>query len=888
MAWERVYNTKKELGTAKGEKLVDYYNLLAECYFWIWDENDKHFDTACMYKDKAYELAKKLNYKKGIAYSKESLHDRQLMQWDKDRNNNDKEAAYIQTYKKAEEALKLADELKDHYLSGIIYHGLAWKEKWWGDRGKFKAATLKGIQHIEKVTGNEFKDIKPLFWINCSGCKGTEALLAHFYQDLATIYVQENNPAAKEKIELAINYYNKVKTINRPGFLNYPLAAMYQTFGQIYFLKYDYKKALEAYIKSKESFHEDFSIELELTALNEMSKVYEATSDFENGIQNFKNSIKLIEDYFKNKPAGSAKRNSAGQAYFWMSRIYKIAGDYEGALDVMHRGRQYYPSNDTATKAPWMSEIGDSYRLLGKYDSSMHYLKGFQNSDNSPNNFGKISLGYLYLDTKEYSTAQSLILPFYQNLKTINRISNPIVNALNILGNASLAEKKYEQALKYANEAQGYLKQMEVRVLMIDNFKLLSDIFNKMNKHDSAYSYLKQYTRLKDSLINRQFYFKLNSLKSESEEQKKTSMIQLLQKDNLLKQQQLQQQILIQQQNKTQLALLNKNNEIKGQQILLKDQTLLIKDQELQLKDRTLKEQQLLRQQKDASLALLDKDNKLKDQQLKKQAFIRNALLTGLFLLLLLGILIFRGLALKRRNERLQNEKKQAELQQQSSELEMQALRAQMNPHFIFNCLSSINKFILKSESRAASDYLTRFSRLIRMVLTNSQLSMIPLSDEIEMLRLYLDMERLRFSDSFDYNIVYANTIEPETIYIPPMLLQPFCENAIWHGLMHNDVQGKLDIVMSLQNGQLQCIISDNGIGRAKASELKSKSGEKQKSFGLKITTERLALFNNENTVRTFYNIEDILDKEGNVEGTEVTLLIKHKDDVKQSLVKAI
>ncbi|MFN2458291.1 MAG: histidine kinase, partial [Chitinophagaceae bacterium] len=88
-------------------------------------------------------------------------------------------------------------------------------------------------------------------------------------------------------------------------------------------------------------------------------------------------------------------------------------------------------------------------------------------------------------------------------------------------------------------------------------------------------------------------------------------------------------------------------------------------------------------------------------------------------------------------------------------------------------------------------------------------------------LRLYLDMERLRFSNSFDYNIIYANTIEPETIYIPPMLLQPFCENAIWHGLMHlptgqagKEGQGKLDIVMSLQNGQLQCIISDNGVGR--------------------------------------------------------------------------
>jgi sensor histidine kinase YesM len=152
---------------------------------------------------------------------------------------------------------------------------------------------------------------------------------------------------------------------------------------------------------------------------------------------------------------------------------------------------------------------------------------------------------------------------------------------------------------------------------------------------------------------------------------------------------------------------------------------------------------------------------------------------------------------------------------------------------------------------------------------------MIPLSDEIEMLRLYLDMERLRFSDAFDYNIIYENTIEPDTTYIPPMLLQPFCENAIWHGLMHKEGQGKLDIIMSIQDGELQCTISDNGIGREKAAEIKSKTGSKQKSFGLKLTTERLALYNNESNGQKSCSTEDVLDTNGNIAGTKVTLRIK-------------
>jgi tetratricopeptide (TPR) repeat protein len=873
MAWVKVNSTLEELKTAKGKKLVDCYNLLAECYFWIWDDDDKHFDTACMYKDKAYEEAKKINYKKGIAYSKADIADCPLIKLDKDKNNNDKETAYIQTYQRAEEALKLADELKDDYLSGIIYYHLAWKEKWWGSREKFKANTLKAIQHIEKLTGNEFTDVKPLYWVNCTGCKGTEALLGHLNHDLAVLYVQENNPLAKEKIELAIRYYKIVRTINRPGFLNYPLAGMYHTLAQHYFYNFDYKNSLEAFIKAKESYHEDGSIELELTSFNEMSKVYEASSDFENGIMNFKNSSKLIEDYFKDKPAGSATRNSAGQTFFWMSRLYKIAGDYEGALAVIRRGHQYYPGgNNSGAIAPWFSEIGDTHRLLGNYDSAMYYLKGFQDSDNSPNNFGKISLGYLYLDLKEYSKAQALILPFYQQLKTINRITNPIVNTLNILGNASLGEKKYEQALKYATEAQGYLKKMEVRSLMIDNYKLLSEIYDKMNRPDSAYTYFKLHTRLKDSLINRQFFFKLNSLKSESEEQKKTSLIQLLQRDNVIKEQLLQEELLLKKQNEAELALLDQNNKIKDQALLIKEQNL---NEEIHLKEQ-------IRSQ----IGLLDKENKLKDQRLKQQAFIRNALLGGLLLFILLGVFVFRIFSLKRKNEKLAIKKDQAELQQRVAELEMQALRAQMNPHFIFNCLSSINRFIFKNDNKLASDYLTRFSRLIRMVLMHSQKKLIPLQDELEMLRLYLDLERLRFKDAFDYSITTTNIVDAGAIFIPPLLLQPFCENAVWHGLMHKESKGHLNIIISEVVGEnekvLHCVIEDDGVGREKAAEFKSKSAENEKSLGLKITTERLALLNKENNFSTFYKIEDIVNGSSKVAGTRVQLKIRHKESIEE------
>jgi ligand-binding sensor domain-containing protein len=227
--------------------------------------------------------------------------------------------------------------------------------------------------------------------------------------------------------------------------------------------------------------------------------------------------------------------------------------------------------------------------------------------------------------------------------------------------------------------------------------------------------------------------------------------------------------------------------------------------------------------------------------------------------------------------ERSEKEKQLANLRHKTGELEMQALRAQMNPHFIFNCLSSINHYILKNDSEMASEYLTKFSRLIRMVLNNSKNPLINLEDELEMLRLYIDLERLRFNNTFDYSINFYNHFDISSIFIPPLILQPFAENAIWHGLMNKKEQGLMEVAFELDNGVLNCYITDNGIGRKNAETLKSKSAEKQKSMGMQITAERLALFNSEGE-RTIFKVEDLVDASGRAAGTRVTLKIRYKE----------
>jgi tetratricopeptide (TPR) repeat protein len=237
------------------------------------------------------------------------------------------------------------------------------------------------------------------------------------------------------------------------------------------------------------------------------------------------------------------------------------------------------------------------------------------------------------------------------------------------------------------------------------------------------------------------------------------------------------------------------------------------------------------------------------------------------------AILLFFLLTLRHKNEKLR-------LKQRAAVLEMKALRSQMNPHFIFNCLSAINHFILNNETDRASEYLTRFSRLMRMVLVNAGKTTISLEEELNMLKLYLNMEQLRFKDAFDYFIYCDPEVQPSMVNVPSFVLQPFCENAIWHGLLHKEGKGQLNIHLKMKAGILICTIKDNGIGMEKAAELKTGSVEKQYSFGHKLSAERLALFNGKNNGGASFTIQDVKDETGNTTGTVVTLQIKNNKQV--------
>lgn len=216
-------------------------------------------------------------------------------------------------------------------------------------------------------------------------------------------------------------------------------------------------------------------------------------------------------------------------------------------------------------------------------------------------------------------------------------------------------------------------------------------------------------------------------------------------------------------------------------------------------------------------------------------------------------------------------EKEKAQVRQQLADLEMKALRSQMNPHFVFNALNSVQNFILKNDTREASKYLTKFARLMRLILENSESPMVSLSREIELLRYYTELEQLRFSHRFSFDFQIDPALNPESISIPGMLIQPHIENAIWHGLMHKSEPGHLWIRFKKADEKtLICEIEDNGLGRAKAAEIEKDRPKNHRSTGLANIRNRLELLNAQLAEDIRLDFEDLHDPQGVACGTKV------------------
>lgn len=208
--------------------------------------------------------------------------------------------------------------------------------------------------------------------------------------------------------------------------------------------------------------------------------------------------------------------------------------------------------------------------------------------------------------------------------------------------------------------------------------------------------------------------------------------------------------------------------------------------------------------------------------------------------------------------------------------LALKSLRSQMNPHFIFNALNSVNHFIAQQDERSANKFLSEFSQLMRLVMENSQEDFISLQREQEILALYLKLEHYRFRDKFDYDIQIDESLNTEAIEIPPMLIQPYIENAVWHGLRYKENKGKLLLSFRKESNYLITEISDDGIGRKRSAELKTENQKRHNSTGLKNIEERLSIINSVYKSAYKVNIRDLDHDTGTV--VQIFIPLNHRN----------
>ncbi|MEN3323449.1 histidine kinase [Mariniflexile soesokkakense] len=580
-----------------------------------------------------------------------------------------------------------------------------------------------------------------------------------------------------------------------------------------------------------------------------------------------KKSIQFIEKALGS--SNSAKENS--EAYEVLGDIYLHWKQYDLAVSNYRISLQSISTNIVKLK------LASAYKLNKNYQESLQTYNGINKKELS--NWQLVELyegvGDVNLLTKSY---QSSINAYNEGLKVAQKhlispkvtdLNSKIAQVYNVKGETQKAEGFFNESLKLANN-QNKQRAVEEKIKVADfknetnNFsseiqlrkealKQIKDIQkDSVFNNESALTPQKQNYKIGNAYALQRDYVNAIPYLQKSIEEAGTKEDLIVQKDATRKLSEVYREA-----GEFDKALMAYQSYVD-----LVDKLYSKKEQEISQaarfsKDIVAKQNRILSLESDRELS--ESKYELNLEQAKRQKVIIYSLITGVILLLIAGFLMFKYI----KQQRLAN-----------NLLALKSLRSQMNPHFIFNALNSVNSFIASNDERTANKYLTDFSLLMRAVLENSEEDFIPLEKEIELLELYTKLEHFRFQDKFDYKITIDENININDFVIPPMLLQPYIENAVWHGLRYKKVKGKLDIAISQINlDEIKIIIADDGIGRQKSKALKTENQKKQNSKGMGNIKKRVAILNAMYKDKVDVFIDDFQDEEDT--GTKVVVTLK-------------
>ena len=552
--------------------------------------------------------------------------------------------------------------------------------------------------------------------------------------------------------------------------------------------------------------------------------------------------LNIFIKYFSD--AGDSSKVANG--LYQLGVIQSYLGNYEQGLSIYFRILNIYKfRNEPYGVATALQGIGNTYLYTDNYDKAIEYFKQSLKISDSLES-GKptqaiavlyTNLGNIYLNLVKNDTARNY---FLKALKISEELGNDwgVAAALENLGYISFRSKDYQQALSFHKRTLAIRERLAQKRELAISLSNVGATYIKVKDYAVANQYLLKSLALakeiKHGFLVYDVYKDLSTLMAEEKDFKNAHRYHQLYakaKDSVLNLQTTQQL------------------------------------RELQTKYETI--------EKDKKIALLAKEREIQGKEMQRQATLNKAYIGGLFFLIVLAGLVLYILRQRVHLTAKNTEIKEADFRRQLTELEMKALRAQINPHFLFNCMNAINLMILKGQTENASLYLAKFSKLVRLILENAEASAVTLESEMSLLEAYIQLEELRLPGRIGYTISVDKCIGVQSTYLPSMVLQPVVENAIWHGIVHkeNESRGNIFINVRKQPGQLLCTIEDNGVGRDRAQQLRDKSAVKNKSMGMKITEERLRLRNRDRKEQCIH-ITDLKDTLNHVVGTRVTIHI--------------
>ncbi len=604
------------------------------------------------------------------------------------------------------------------------------------------------------------------------------------------------------------------------------IASVYNAFGIIYTRQGQYEEALAYYKKTAKINKKIGNKSVLIKNLLNIGNVYSETGRYNEAISNYKNAL--------NHSIEINDETSIASIQYNLSILYKVQGNYPLAIEYINKGLEFKQKvGDTLGIANVFNNLGDIYSSLNKYDTALEYHKQSLDFSLQKGNVALIAvnnnnIGNVYLHKKEYTKALEYYrksLEVSQEINSIKQVSSSFIN----IGKINLLLNKYSVARENFIKAIDISEKANIRDHITYSFLGISETYIHEKKYRKALSFVQKGRELSEEL------------ELLTAQQKASELLSEIYKNTG---------------NYKKAFASHKQFKILSDSLFNKENIEKITQIEYEYKYKQELDSANIRELKLTKTVAITSENLEKS----KQDYLW-AIISFLVVSLLLGAIIFY---LKLRNVKSKT---------QNIVIEQKLLRSQMTPHFIFNSLSVLQGMILNKEERKSVSYLSKFSKLLRIILENSRDKTVFLCQELTAIENYLALQNLE-NESYKYRISIDDTVDKSIFKIPPMLIQPFVENAIEHAFINQKKDREIDVELRYLNENLICTITDNGIGIDGLIESKN---QHKKSLSTTITSERLKILSKDFKMKGSVTIEDR--KKYKEQGTIVTLIIPYKID---------